>query len=191
MTQRGLYDRSVHDALGFVRALDPASPDTFARRTMPRTEIASAAGAATPTTGKLLVAEMHFEVGDLVTGIAFVTGTTAAVTPTSGFVALYDADGVLLGQSADFAATAMAASTAYTKNLASAYTIKRPGRHHVAWCVAAGTMPTLLGAVCAPPVATGERSPARESTSATYTTTAPAVLPAMSNRLDLPYFVAV
>lgn len=191
MTQRGLYDRSVHDALGFVRALDPASPDTFVRRNMPRTEVASAAGAATPTTGKLLVSEMHFEAGDVVTSIGFVTGTTAAVTPTSGFVALYDSAGALLAQSADFAATAMAASTAYTKALAAAYTIKKGGRHYVAWCVAAGTMPTLIGCVCAPAIATGERSPARESTSATYTTTAPATLPAMSNRLDLPYFVAV
>jgi hypothetical protein len=173
-----------------MAAQDPASPDTFVRRTMPRSEVAAAAGAAMPTTGKLLVAEMWFEGGDVVTSIGWVTGTTAAVNPTSGFVALYSDTGALLAQSADFAATARAASTAYTSALASAFTIKKPGKHFVVLCIAAGTMPTLLGSVVAPPIATGETAPARES-SATYTTTAPAALPALTNRLDLPYMVAV
>lgn len=192
MTQRGLYPRSVHDALGFMAALDPASPDTMARRTIPRHAIPTAAGAATPTTGKLLVAEMWLEGGDTVTGVAFITGTTAAVAPTSGFVAIYRADGTLIGQSADTTNTARAASTVYTVNLATPYTVQRTaGKHFVAWCLAAGTMPTLLGSPIAPPTAAGEGYPARESTSATYTTTAPATLPAMTNRIDLPYLVCV
>lgn len=190
MTQRGLYPRSAYDALGYQTALDPASAQTFHRRNMPRTEIVSSAGAATPTTGKLLVSAMALEGGDTVTGVGFVTGTTAAGTPTSGFVALYDPDGKLLGQSADFGSTAMAASTVFTKNLASPITAGKSGIYYVGWCVAATTMPTLLGTICAPPVVTGESSPAREST-ATYTTTAPTTLPSLVNRLDLPYFVVV
>lgn len=191
MTQRGLYDRSVYDVLGFQKGSDPASPDTFVRRNQLRTNIISAAGAATPTTGKLLVLAMPLEGGDLVTSIGFVTGTTAIGTPTAGFVALYDPDGKLLGQSADFTSTAMAASTAFTKALATPTRAPRSGTHYVAWCATAGTMPTLIGSICAPPIATGEVSPARESTSATYTNAAPNTLPAMSNRLDLPYFVCV
>ena len=190
MTQRGLYDRSVHDVLGFQKSLDAASPDTFIRRNMLRNNIISAAGAAVPTTGKLLVLDMPLEGGDLVTSIGFVTGTTAAGTPTSGFVALYDPDGKLLAQSADFASTAMAASTAFTKALATPTRVGRSGKYYVGWCVAATTMPTLIGAICAPAIATGETAPAREST-ATYTTLAPATLPSLTNRLDLPYFICV
>ncbi len=188
MTQRGLYDRSVHDLWGHLKNADPASPDTFVRRTLARTDINSAAGVTVPTTGKLLVVPVVLEAGDTVTSVGFVTGTTAAGTPTSGFVALYNSAGTLLGQSADFTTTAMGASTVFTKALASPIRASAPGVYYIGWCVAATTMPTLLGTPVAPAIATGEVSYARESTSATYTTTAPSTLPALSARIDCPYF---
>jgi hypothetical protein len=190
VTQRGAYKRSVYDVLGFENGMDPASPDTLCRRTMRRADIVSSAGIALPTTGKMIVVPVTLEAGDSVAGIAFVTGTTAAVTPTAGFAALYTNAGVLLAQSADFAATARAASTAYTAALAAAYTVKESGQYLLGLSITAGTMPTLLGSPVAPPVATGEASYARETT-ATYTGTAPATLPALTNRIDCPYLVCV
>lgn len=191
MTQRGLYDRSPHDLLGHMRGADPASPNTFVRRTLLRTDINSTAGVTVPTTGKLLVVPVTLEVGDVVTSVGFVTGTTAAGTPTAGFVALYDKDGNKLVQSADFASTAMGASAVFTKAFTAPWTAKYSGTHYIGWCMAATTMPTLLGTPVAPAIATGEVSYARESTSATYTTTAPGTLPALSSRLDCPYFELV
>lgn len=191
MTQRGLYDRSPHDLLGHMRGADPASPNTFVRRTLLRTDINSTAGVTVPTTGKLLVVPVTLEAGDVVTSVGFVTGTTAAGTPTAGFVALYDKDGNKLVQSADFASTAMGASAVFTKALTAPWTAKYSGTHYIGWCMAATTMPTLLGTPVAPAIATGEISYARESTSATYTTTAPGTLPALSSRLDCPYFELV
>src|SRR5690348_3173831 len=141
MTQRGLYDRSVYDLLGHMKNADPASPDTFVRRSLLRTDINSIAGVTVPTTGKLLVVPVVLEAGDTVTGVGFVTGTTAAVTPTSGFVALYNSAGTLLGQSADFGSTAMGASATFTKNFASPIKVPTSGVYYVGWCVAAGTMP--------------------------------------------------
>jgi hypothetical protein len=189
VTQRGLYDRSVHDLLGHLKNADPASPDTFVRRSLLRTDINSIAGVTVPTTGKLLVVPVVLEAGDLVTSVGFVTGTTAAASPTSGFVALYNSAGTLVGsQSADFTSTAMGASATFTKALGAAYRVPTPGVYYVGWCVAAATMPTLLGTPVAPAIATGEASYARESTSATYTTTAPTTLPAMTARLECPYF---
>ncbi len=191
MTQRGLYDRSVYDLLGHMKAADPASPDTIVRRSMLRTDINSLAGVTTPTTGKLLVVPVAMEGGDPINSVGFVLGTTALGTPTAGFVAVYNPSGVLVATTADFTNTARAASTAYTVNMATPTVAKVPGVHYVGICFTAGTMPTLLGSPVAPAIATGESSYARESTSQTYTTTpgvvGTAVLPALSARLECPY----
>jgi hypothetical protein len=186
MTQRGLYDRSVHDLLGHLKAADPASPDTIVRRSLLRTDIVSAAGITMPTTGKLLVVPVAMEGGDPINSIGWVTGTTAAVTPTAGFAAMFNPSGVLVASSADFVATARAASTVYTSAMAVPTFAKVPGVHYAVLCITAGTMPTLLGSPVAPAIATGESSYARES-SATYTTAPPAALPALVSRLDCPY----
>lgn len=191
MTQRGLYDRSVHDLLGHLKAADPASPDTIVRRSLLRTDINSLAGVTTPTTGKLLVVPVAMEGGDPINSVGWVTGTTALGTPTAGFVCVYNPSGVLVASSADFTSTARAASTAFTSAMAVPTTAKVAGVHYVGICFTAGTMPTLLGSPVAPAIATGESSYARESTSATFTTTpgvvGTAVLPALSARLECPY----
>jgi hypothetical protein len=100
---------------------------------------------AIAATGVVLSTAVTLQAGDVVSNITFVTGGTAAVTPTAGFVALYSPAGALLAQSADFGSTARAANTAYTVALATAQTIVTPGAYYVAISFTAGTVPTLRG----------------------------------------------
>lgn len=99
-------------------------------------------------TGVAHATPVPLQAGEVVNRVTFVTATTAAATPTAGFVALYSADAVpaLLAQSADFGSTARAANTAFTVPLASAVTIEEAGLYWVSICFAAGTVPTLRGA---------------------------------------------
>jgi hypothetical protein len=83
--------------------------------------------------------------GDVVTSITFITGGTAAGTPTAGFAALYSPAGALLAQTADFGSTARAANTAYKVTLATAQVISTPGLYYVAISFTATTVPTLRG----------------------------------------------
>ena len=98
-------------------------------------------------TGVALATGVPLCAGDVISNITFVTGGTAAVTPTAGFVALYSAAATpaLLAQSADFGATARAANTAYTVPLVTAQTITADGFYYVSISFTAATIPTLRG----------------------------------------------
>lgn len=87
------------------------------------------------------------QAGDIVSTITFVTATTAAATPTAGFVALYSAAAVpaLLGQSANFGATARAANTAFTVPLVEPVLIAAAGLYYISLSFTAGTIPTVRG----------------------------------------------
>lgn len=113
--------------------------------TIPRVNAVS--DLAIAATGVVLSTAIPLQAGDVVTNITFVTGATAAVTPTAGFAALYSnaATPALLAQSADFATTARAANTAYTVALATAQLITDPGIYYVAVSFTATTLPTLRG----------------------------------------------
>lgn len=100
---------------------------------------------AIAATGVCHATAVPLQAGDVVTNITFVTGGTAAVAPTAGFVALYSPAGALIAQSADFGSTARAANTAYTVALATAQLITTPGLHYVVISFTAGTVPTLRG----------------------------------------------
>lgn len=190
MTQRGAYPALVGDALGYQASFDP-TPGLFTRRNLPRQFPFVAAGAAVPTTGKLLLSRILLESGDTITNIDFLTGTTASATQTSGFVGLWSPAGAKLAISADFGSTVLAASTWIRKALAAPYSVIGSGLYYVGICVAAGTMETLVGMTHIPPnTGIGEASVAFETT-ATYTTpsSAPATLPALTARNDVPLFV--
>lgn len=102
---------------------------------------------AIAATGVAHATAIALQSGDVVTNITFVTGGTAAGTPTAGFVALYSAASTpaLLAQSADFGSTARAANTAYTIPLATAQTITADGLYYVSISWTATTVPTLRG----------------------------------------------
>lgn len=102
---------------------------------------------AISATGVCHATAIPLQCGDVVTNITFITGGTAAGTPTAGFVALYSsaATPALLAQSADFASTARAANTAFTVALATAQTITADGLYYVVISFTATTVPTLRG----------------------------------------------
>jgi hypothetical protein len=124
-----------------------ARNDTF-RATLPRNTATT--NNAIGATGVAHATAIALQAGDVVTSITFVTATTAAATPTAGFIALYDATvsqsaPTLMAQSADFGSTARAANTAYTVSLATAQTITTAGLYYVSISFTAGTVPTLAG----------------------------------------------
>jgi hypothetical protein len=124
--------------------------------------------------------------GDLITNIKFVSGNTAADTPTNWWVALYDTAGVKMAQSADQTSTAIAAKTAFGAALATAQRITKSGLYRVGLMVKATAVPTLLGALGAPSMTTGEPTLAQSSGSS-LTDTAPATIATPTAKLFVPY----
>lgn len=100
---------------------------------------------AIAATGVVLSTAMPCQYGDVLANVTFITGGTAAGTPTAGFVAVYSPAGALLAQSADFGSTARAANTVYKIPLASAVVVDTPGMYYVAISFTATTVPTLRG----------------------------------------------
>ncbi|WKU08007.1 hypothetical protein [Micromonospora sp. HUAS LYJ1] len=189
--QLGGYRGNVRDALTHVNAADPASPDTFFRRNLPRTGLydsASDTGQAALASGVMTSVPIWLRQGDVITNIAVRTGATAGATITNQWFALYDEAGALIGQSADGTSAALAANTTITKPLASAYTVQRTGLYFVGLMVAASTTPTLLGTVAAPAIVTGERALSQASGSS-LTTTAPATIATPTAKQFVPYVV--
>lgn len=194
MTQLGLYSRNVRDALGYLNAADPASPDTFHRSNLPRlglTDSAGDTGNVALATGVMTSAPIYLVAGDLITNLSFVSGATAAGTPTNYWFALYDnqATAALIAQSADQLTAAWAANTVKTLALSAAYRVPYTGLYYAACMVTATTPPSLLGTVGVKPVVTGERNLSQSSGSA-LTGTAPATIATPTVKNFVPYVVA-
>ncbi|MFD6968377.1 hypothetical protein [Streptomyces sp. NPDC059949] len=193
MTQLGGYTRNVRDALAHVNLADPASPDTYYRRNLPRTGLYDSAGdtgQVALATGVMTSVPIHLRAGDVVTNLSFRSGATAAGTPTAWWFALYSdaATPALLAQTADQTTTAWAANTTMTKALATAYTVPKTGVYWAAINVTATTPPTLLGSVAAPAIVTGERN-LSQSSGSSLTTTAPATIATPAAKSFVPYVV--
>ncbi|MFI7547212.1 hypothetical protein [Actinoplanes sp. NPDC049599] len=187
--QLGGYGRNVRDLLAHANASDPASPDTFVRRNLPRIGLYDSAGdtgQVALATGVMTSVPIHLRAGDVVTNISVRSGATAAGTPTAYWFALYDEAGALIGQTADQTSTAWAANTTKTLPLATAYTVPRTGIYYVGIMVTATTPPTLLGTIAAPAIATGERN-LSQSSGTTLTTTAPATIATPTAKQFVPY----
>jgi hypothetical protein len=189
--QLGLYQRNVRDLLGYANAADPASPDTFYRRNLPRlglTDSAGDSGNVALATGVMTSVPLFLVAGDLITNLSFVSGATAAGTPTAYWFALYDTQvtAALIAQTADQTNTAWAANTVKTLALATAYRVAKTGVHWAACMVTATTPPSLIGTVGARPIVTGEGN-VSQSSGSTLTTTAPATIasPAIKNFVPL------
>lgn len=163
---------------------------TFAE-TIPRHEAGS--DLAIGATGVVLSTGVPLNFGDRVSSITFVTGATAAVSPTAGFAALYSPAGVLLAQTADFGSTARAANTAFTVALASTVLIDTPGLYYVAISFTAGTVPTLRGFSVGNAVIAGALGLSCPVLSQTHGSsvgaTAPATIATPTTAAVLPYIV--
>ena len=83
--------------------------------------------------------------GDLLGAVTFVTGGTAADTPTAGYVAIRNASGTVVAQSADLADTARAANTSYKVAMTTPYLVQAPGLYYVEFSFTATAVPTLAG----------------------------------------------
>lgn len=150
---------------------------------------------ATLATGVMTSTAIYLEAGETVTNLTFLSGATAAGTPTNWWFALYDdsATPVLLAQSADQLTAAWAANTAKTLALATAQAAPRTGIYYAAVNVTATTAPTLAGvtlenAAAAGVIVTGQRILAQTSGSG-LTGTAPATIASPTTVATVPYVV--
>jgi hypothetical protein len=193
MGELGGYTRNVRDALGYVNLADPASPDTFFRRNLPRTGLTDDAGDTghvALVTQVMTSVPIYLHAGDVITNVSFRSGATAANTPTNWWFALYSkaATPALLAQTADQTSTAWGANTTMTKALASPVTITESGIYWVGIMVKATAVPTLLGTIGAPAIVAGERN-LSQSSGAALTTTAPATIATPTAKDFVPYVV--
>ena len=150
---------SASDALAAYGTMAPTSPTQFYRATQPRVGLydsASDSGSVALTTQVMTSVPLLLAMGDVVTNLSFVSGATAAGTPTNWWFALYDlsATPALIAQTADQTSTAWAAFTAQTKALTAAYTVPKTGVYWAAIHVKATTVPSLLGSIGVKPVST-------------------------------------
>lgn len=134
------------------------------------------------------------QAGDVVTNLTFLSGATAAGTPTNYWFALYSvaATPALLGQSADQLTAAWAADTPKTLALASPVLITVPGWYVAVCMVKATTPPSLVGATMGRAAAAGAIAGSKvlSSTSGSaLTTTAPATFATPTTIAAVPLVV--
>lgn len=149
MTTLGRYPRVLADSPVFdapYNALPGVDQDVFSRSNIP--VWACTSDLAATGTGVAIGTRVYLRKGDVVTNVTFVSGNTAAGTPTHWAHALYDPDGTLLAKTADQESAAWAANTAKKLALSAAQTIAADGWYIVATTTTATTVQTLIG--CAP-----------------------------------------
>lgn len=154
----------------------------------------SGADLAALTTQVMTDVALYLEKGDVVKYLTFLSGATAAGTPTNWWFALYNPVGdTLLGQTADQLTTAWAANTAMKVSLATTYVVPTTGVYRAAIMVKASTVPTLAGvtvrAAASAAVVTGQAVLAQTS-GASLTTTAPATIATPTAVGTVPYVAA-
>ncbi|MGW4648046.1 hypothetical protein [Kitasatospora sp. NPDC004289] len=173
MTVLGAFRGNVRDDLSWLNTAGRPDPtQTFYRANLARVGLDDTAAL---TTQVMTSVPVYLYEGDLVTNLTFISGGTAAGTPTNYWAALYSPAGALLSQSADKTSTAWAADTAVTFALGTAQRITKSGIYYAAIQVKATTVPTLVGTQTAKPVLSGEGNLAQTSGSS-LTATAPATI---------------
>lgn len=95
--------------------------------------------------GALNLVAVYLHAGDVVSTITFLSSSTAAVTPTNQWFALYDAARTKLAVTNDDTTTAWGSATLKTLTLTSPYTVTTSGLYYLGVCVVAATVPSLGG----------------------------------------------
>lgn len=148
---------------------------------------------AIAATGVELAVGVPLQAGETVTNITFITGGTAAGTPTAGYAVLRDPAGNKLVQTADFGSTARAANTAFTVALASAYTPTSAGLYIVGISFTATTVPTLRGVSVGNAVVAGNIGLSAKVLSQSHGSavgaTAPSTIATPTTSASVPYLV--
>lgn len=186
----GVYTGVPRDAVGWLNSAQPVDPtQTFYRANLPRFPLTDVAEAL--ASGVMTAVPLWLRQGDVVTNLSFLSGATAANTPTHWWFALYSnaATPALMAQTADQAAAAWAADTWKTLALSTPQTIKATGIYYAACMVAATAVPSLMGARGAKALLSGEPALGQTSGSA-LTATATATLATPTAARQLPLVVA-
>lgn len=148
---------------------------------------------AIAATGVELAVGVPLQAGETVTNITFITGGTAAGTPTAGYAVLRDPAGAKLAQTADFTTTARAANTTFTVPLTAPYTPTSAGLYYVGISFTAGTIPTLRGVSVGNAVLAGAMGLAAkvlaQSHGAAVAGVAPATIATPTTVAVIPYLV--
>jgi hypothetical protein len=146
------------------------------------------------TTQVMTSVGLPLETGNVVTSLTFVSGATAAGTPTNYWFALYSPDGVLLGQTADQLTAAWAANTVKTLALTTPVRIPTEGLYYAAVMVKATTPPSLVGRAVLNAVVNGAMGlslPVLAQTSGSaLTTTAPGTIATPTTVANIPLAMA-
>jgi hypothetical protein len=110
----------------------------------------AAGNSAALVSGSQRFVAVELPAGITATSVTFVSGATAAGTPTNQWAGLYSSDGTTLtlrAVSADGTSGAWAADTAKTFTFATPYAVPTSGFYYVALMVKATTVPTLVSCV--------------------------------------------
>jgi hypothetical protein len=114
---------------------------------------------STPTSGTLYLVPIWLPKGLVISNLAFVSGGTAAVTPTNWWFTLHNSSRVALARTADQTTTAWAANTIKslaiaqtTAGAASSYTTTYSGLHYVGVMIKATTVCSLISEGAVPDV---------------------------------------
>lgn len=138
---------SHHDSQGGEYTY--AGPDTpnlgatgVLAETIPR-EICPEVNGTIPTaSGTLFMQAIYLNAGTLVSNISICSATTAAVTPTNYFFALYSSARALLAVSANQTTTAWAANTYKTLAITTPYRVPTSGLYYIGLMMTATTIIT-------------------------------------------------
>jgi hypothetical protein len=122
-----------------------APPGGALAETVPRLAMNSAAVAIGSTAGTVYMAAVWLPIGTVITNVTFITGTTAANTPTHWWAGVSTFDGTQRAHSADQLTAAIGANSKITVAMAAPYTAPATGTYYFLLSVTATANPTLTG----------------------------------------------
>jgi hypothetical protein len=140
----------ARDPSGVVSSMISPSENSFSPtgclgETISRVEINSATQAIGATTGTVYMVGLWLPAGLKITNLNWITGGTAAGTPTHWWLGLANSSGLQLAHTADQTTGAIAANTLITKALTAPFTTTYTGLHYLLISVTATTNPTATG----------------------------------------------
>jgi hypothetical protein len=124
---------------------DDFKATTTVRENMPRMLTPIANVASILTSGRIIMAGVVYNAGDVVTNVCFASGTTAGASLTHRWGGLLDPNRVALAFSADDTSADWTANTEQAFALSAAKTIPTSGVYFHALCVVGTTMPSISG----------------------------------------------
>lgn len=177
---------SLQNDTGMALRRAGAIAESVPRSTVVTATLASAA------TGVLYAVAVGLGVGQVITSITFLSGTTAGGTLTHQWFALLDHTGKVLAVTNDVTSAAWNASAEKTLNLSAPYTVTYSGVYYLAKLVTATTVPTMAGSALTAGVAvsTGLPMPAATAGSGLTTPSSVGTIFTLATSVNLAYAYA-